>query len=117
MASSLGGAGRGGGLLFGAALSFSGGDKFVGAALGLCAMTAGAAGGLGRWAGALAFALTNTVTLLYGMGASYGALHPLPAFIAGLAYCLTPPKFLEKIWAWFAPVSGAMTRSGSPRGC
>ena len=106
IASSLGaGQGAAAGLLYGAALTFSGGDKFVGAALGLCAMTAGAASGLGRWASALAFAITNTVTLLYGMGASYGALLPLPAFLAGLTYCLLPPKFLEKIWAWFAPAS------------
>ncbi len=85
LASSLGaGPGAAAGLLYGAALSFSGGDRFVGAALGLCAMTAGAAGALGRWAGALAFALTNTVTLLYGMGASYGALNPIMAFLAGL---------------------------------
>lgn len=104
IASSLGaGQGAAAGLLFGAALTFSGGDRFVGAALGLCAMTAGAAGALGRWAGALAFALCNAVTLLYGMGASYGALHPLSAFFAGLVYCLLPPSFLEKLSAWYAP--------------
>lgn len=106
IASSLGaGQGAATGLLFGAALSFSGGDRFVGAALGLCALTAGAAGGLGRWAGALAFALTNTVTLLYGMGGSYGALHPAQAFAAGLFYCLLPPGFMEKIWSWFLPAN------------
>jgi stage II sporulation protein E len=104
IASSLGaGQGAAAGLLYGAALSFSGGDRFVGAALGLCALTAGAAGALGRWAGALAFALCNMVTLLYGMGASYGALHPAQAFAAGLLYCLLPPKFMEKVWAWFLP--------------
>lgn len=104
IASSLGaGQGAAAGLLYGAALSFSGGDRFVGAALGLCALTAGAAGGLGRWAAALAFALTNMVTLLYGLGASYGALHPAWAFAAGLVYCVLPLKFMEKVWAWFLP--------------
>jgi len=103
VASSLGaGPGAAAGLLFGAALSFSGGDPFIGAALGLCALTAGAAGGLGRWAAALAFALTNTVTLIYGMGESYGALHPVQAFAAGLVYCLLPPALLNKAWAWFS---------------
>lgn len=105
-ASSLGaGQGAAAGLLFGAALSFSGADRFVGAALGLCALTAGAAGGLGRWAGALAFALCNTVTLIYGMGGSYGALHPVQAFAAGLVYCLLPPAAMEKLRAWFLPAA------------
>ncbi len=104
IASSLGaGQGAAAGLLFGAALSFSGGDRFIGAALGLCALTAGAASGMGRWASALAFALCNTVTLIYGMGGSYGAMHPWQAFLAGLVYCLLPPSFMEKVWAWFLP--------------
>ena len=104
IASSLGaGQGAAAGLLFGAALSFSGGDRFIGAALGLCALTAGAAGAMGRWAGALAFAICNTVTLIYGMGGNYGAMHPWQAFAAGLIYCLLPPSFMEKVWAWFLP--------------
>ncbi len=108
MASFLGaGPGAAAGLLFGAALSFSGGNRFLGASLGLCALAAGAAGGLGRWAGALAFAVSNTVTLVYGMGEAYGALHPVLAFAAGCVYCMVPPKVMEKLWAWFVPTDAS----------
>lgn len=97
------GAGAAAGILFGAVLSFTGVDPFVGASLGLCGLMAGAVRALGRPASAAAFVLGNAVTLVYAMGYQLGTLHPLAALGAGALYCLLPQAPLDRLQSWLRP--------------
>lgn len=90
------------GILMGTALLLTGDEPFIGAALGLCGLMAGLTRRLGRPASALAFALGNTLTILYGMSYLYGAIHPAAALGIGCAYCLMPAPLEKKIVGWFS---------------
>lgn len=88
------------GVISGVVLALTGNDPFIGASLGLCGALAGLTRGLGRPASAVAFSAGNAATLLYGLGYSYGALNPIGVLLIGVAYCLIPLRWINRLADW-----------------
>ncbi len=97
------GAGAVAGVLCGSALTLIGDSPYVGVALALCGLLAGAAKPLGRPAMALAFLLGNAISLIYTSGSQIGAINPYVALLAGVGLCFVPPQVERRVAGWFVP--------------
>lgn len=93
------------GVLMGAVLSLNGSDPFLGAALSLCGVLAGAVRRLGRPASALAFAAGNALSAMYGLGYAQGVLPGLELILGCAVYLLLPAKAVKRLWSWMESAS------------